>query len=56
MKWITHWTTVFITVFVLTLTGLQDPYIKETLRLKSFDILQINQNRSISNDIVIINI
>ena len=56
MKWITHWTTVFITVFVLTLTGLQDPYIKETLRLKSFDILQINQNRSVSNDIVIINI
>ena len=56
MKWITHWTTVFVTVFVLTLIGLQDPYIKETLRLKSFDILQINQNRSISNDIVIINI
>jgi len=56
MKWITHWTTVFITVFVLTLIGLQDPYIKETLRLKSFDILQINQNRTISNDIVIVNI
>jgi len=56
MKWITHWTTVFVTVFVLTLTGLQDPYIKETLRLKSFDILQINQNRSISNEIVIVNI
>ncbi len=56
MKWITHWTTVFVTVFALTLTGLQDPYIKETLRLKSFDILQINQDRSISNDIVIINI
>ncbi len=46
----------FVTVFVLTLTGLQDPYIKETLRLKSFDILQINQNRSISNEIVIVNI
>ena len=56
MKWLTHWTTVFITVFILTLTGLQDPYIKETLRLKSFDILQINQNRTTSNDIVIINI
>ena len=46
----------FVTVFMLTLMGLQDPYIKETLRLKSFDILQINQNRSISNEIVIINI
>ena len=46
----------FITVFALTLTGLQDPYIKETLRLKSFDLLQINQDRTTSNEIVIINI
>lgn len=46
----------FITVFALALMGLQDPYIKETLRLKSFDILQINQDRTTSNEIVIINI
>jgi len=47
---------VFVTVFALTLTALQDPYIKETLRLKSFDLLQINQDRTTSNEIVIINI
>ena len=35
MKYITHWTFAFITLFVLTFIGVKDPQIKEVLRLKS---------------------
>ena len=36
MKYITHWTIAFITLFVITFIGIKDPQIKEILRLKSF--------------------
>ena len=42
-KLLTHWTTAFITLFVLTYIGLQDPSLKEILRLKSFDYLLANE-------------
>ena len=56
MKYFTHWTTAFITLFVLTYIGLQDPSGKEILRLKSFDYLLANEKKSPSKDITIITI
>ena len=55
-KLLTHWTTAFITLFVLTYIGLQDPSVKEVLRLKSFDYLLANEEVSPSKDITIITI
>ena len=55
-KLLTHWTTAFITLFVLTYIGLQDPSGKEILRLKSFDYLLANEEVSPSKDITIITI
>jgi len=56
VKYITHWTTAFITLFFLTYLGLQDPGFKETLRLKSFDFVLANEEKSQSQDITIITI
>ena len=56
MKFLTHWTTAFITLFVLTFIGLQDYSFKETLRLKSFDYMLANEEVSQSQDITIITI
>ncbi len=55
-KFITHWTFSFITLIVLTYIGLQDPYIKEILRLKSFDILIQQEPKEVSSDIGIVTI
>ena len=55
-KILTHWTTAFITLFVLTYIGLQDPSGKEILRLKSFDYLLANEEVTPSQDITIITI
>ena len=55
-KILTHWTTAFITLFILTYIGLQDPSGKEILRLKSFDYLLANEEKSPSQDITIITI
>ena len=56
MKFLTHWTTAFITLFFLTYIGLQDISFKETLRLKSFDYLLANEEKAQSQDITIITI
>ena len=56
MKYFTHWMTAFITLFIMTYIGLQDPWVKEVLRLKSFDILLANEDKSPSQDITIITI
>ena len=55
-KILTHWTTAFITLFVLTYIGLQNPWGKEVLKLKSFDYLLANEEVSQSQDITIITI
>ena len=47
-KFITHWTFAFITLVVLTYIGLQEPYVKEILKLKSFDILFTTLSRGVS--------
>ena len=51
MKYLTHWTTAFLTLFFITYLGLQDFSFKETLRLKSFDYLLANEEKSQSQDI-----
>ncbi len=56
MKYLTHWTTAFLTLFFITYLGLQDFSFKETLRLKSFDYLLANEEKSQSQDITIITI
>ena len=56
MKYFTHWATAFITLFIMTYIGLQDPWVKEVLRLKSFDYLLTNEEKSPSKDITIITI
>jgi adenylate cyclase len=56
MKYLTHWSTAFITLVLLTYIGLQDPGFKETLRLKSFDYLLANEEVTPSKDITIITI
>ena len=55
-KFFTHWTFAFVTLFALTWIGLQDPQVKEILRLKSFDLLFQSQQKEISQDIVVITI
>ena len=55
-KFVTHWTFSFITLIALTFIGLQDPYIKEILRLKSFDILIQQEPKEVSSDIGIVTI
>ena len=55
-KFITHWTFSFITLIALTFIGLQEPYIKEILRLKSFDILIQQEPKEVSSDIGIVTI
>jgi len=55
-KIFTHWTFAFVTLFILTYIGLQDPTVKEILRLKSFDFLIQSQEKSMSKDIIIVEI
>ena len=55
-KIFTHWTFAFVTLFALTWIGLQDPQIKEILRLKSFDLQFQSQPKEVSQDIAIVTI
>ena len=55
-KLLTHWTIAFVTLFVVTFIGLQDPQIKEILRLKSFDLLLQSEPKEISQDIAVVTI
>ena len=55
-KIITHWTLAFVTLALLMLWGLKDPFVKETARLKSFDLIQKYDEVTLSEDIVIVEI
>jgi len=55
-RFFTHWTFAFVTLFALTWIGLQDPQIKEIIRLKSFDLQFQSQTKEISQDIAIVEI
>jgi len=53
---LTHWTLAFITLAVLMAWGLKDPFVKETARLKSFDLIQKYDTPTMSEDVVIVEI
>ena len=53
---LTHWTIAFATLIALTYIGIQDPQIKEILRLKSFDLLLQSEEKEISTDIHVVSI
>ena len=55
-KFITHWTFTFVTLIAITYIGMQDPYVKEILRLKSFDILIQQEPKEVSSDIGVVTI
>ena len=55
-KILTHWSIAFVTLFVLTFIGLQDPQVKEILRLKAFDLLLQSEKKEVSQDIGVITI
>ena len=54
MKWLTHWTVAFLTLAVLMLWGFGDPFVKQTARLKTFDLIQKYDTPTVSNDVVIV--
>ena len=53
---LTHWTLAFLTLAALMLWGLKDPFVKETARLKSFDLIQKYDTPTISEDVIIVEI
>jgi len=53
---LTHWTLAFITLAVLMVWGLKDPFVKETARLKSFDLIQKYDTVTLSEDVIIVEI
>jgi adenylate cyclase len=56
MKILTHWTLAFVTAILITLFHYNDNYVVETARLKSFDLLQQQDEIVHSNDIGIVTI
>ena len=55
-KLLTHWTLAFVTLAIVMLWGLKDPFVKETARLKSFDLIQKYDTATKSEDIIIVEI
>ena len=55
-KILSHWSIAFVTLIVLTYIGLQDPWVKEILRLKSFDYVLQNEVKTPSESVSIVTI
>ena len=55
-KILSHWSIAFITLIALTYIGLQDPWVKEILRLKSFDYVLQNEEKTPSEAVTIVTI
>jgi len=55
-KILTHWTLAFLTLAALMWWGMKDPFVKETARLKSFDLIQKYDTVTVSEDVVIVEI
>ena len=55
-KLLTHWTLAFVTLPIVMMSGLKDPFVKETARLKSFDLIQKYDTATLSEDVVIVEI
>ena len=56
MKYITHWTVAFLTLFLLIFLRVQDNGLVETARLKSFDYLQSTDSITQSQGIVVVEV
>ena len=56
IKQVTHWATALITLSIISFIGWSDPFVKETLRLKSFDLIQQYDVPTTSQDIAIVEI
>jgi len=56
MKWLTHWATALLTLTILSLYGWQDPYVKQLLRFKSFDVIQQYDTPTLSQDVAFLEI
>jgi len=56
MKYLTHWATALITAFVLIFVHYTDNYVVETLRLKTFDLIQQTDEPVHSKDIAVVQI
>ena len=56
MKYLTHWATALLTAFVLIFVHYTDNYVVETLRLKSFDLIQQTDEPIHSEDIAVVQI
>ena len=54
MKHLTHWAVAFLTLAGLMLWGFSDPFVKQTARLKTFDLIQKYDVPTVSNDVVIV--
>ena len=55
-KILSHWSIAFVTLIALTYIGLQDPWVKEILRLKSFDYVLQNEEKTPSQAVKIVTI
>jgi len=55
-KILSHWSIAFVTLIVLTYIGFQDPWVKEILRLKSFDYVLQNEVKTPSEAVSIVTI
>ena len=54
MKYFTHWSLAFVTFALLMVWGFNDPFVKQTVRLKTFDLIQKYDKPVVSNDIIIV--
>ena len=55
-KILSHWSIAFVTLLALTYIGFQDPWVKEILRLKSFDYVLQNEVKTPSEAVTIVTI
>ena len=55
-KILSHWSIAFVTLLAITYIGLQDPWVKEILRLKSFDYVLQNEVKTPSDAVTIVTI
>jgi adenylate cyclase len=53
---LTHWLVPVVTLAIVALWGLSDPFVKQTARLKSFDLIQRYDVPTLSKDVAIVEI
>ena len=53
---LTHWLVPMVTLAIVSLWGFSDPFVKQTARLKSFDLIQKYDTPTLSQDVAIVEI